>query len=50
MDVVSLIVGVTSTGEEEKETFMNAGLDYYYQKPLTVDVVRLLVEKFKDDA
>ncbi|XP_019240238.1 PREDICTED: two-component response regulator ARR22-like [Nicotiana attenuata] len=50
MDVVSLIVGVTSTGEEEKEAFMNAGLDYYYQKPLTVDVVRLLVEKFKDDA
>ncbi|KAK4734277.1 hypothetical protein R3W88_008538 [Solanum pinnatisectum] len=36
MHVCSLIVGMTSQEkEEEKESFMDAGLDYYYQKPLT---------------
>ncbi|KAK4734280.1 hypothetical protein R3W88_008541 [Solanum pinnatisectum] len=46
MHVDSLIVGMTSRKKEEEEkSFMNAGLDYYYQKPLTIDVVRDLVEK-----
>ncbi|XP_060181765.1 two-component response regulator 24-like [Lycium barbarum] len=50
MHVVSLIAGVTSLGEAEKKSFMDAGLDYYYQKPLTIDAVRYLVEKIKNDA
>ncbi|KAJ8552846.1 hypothetical protein K7X08_020239 [Anisodus acutangulus] len=50
MHVCSLIAGVTSLGEAEKKSFMDAGLDYYYQKPLAIDVVRNLVEKIKDDA
>ncbi|KAK4733930.1 hypothetical protein R3W88_008191 [Solanum pinnatisectum] len=51
MHVDRLIVGMTSRekGEEEK-SFMDVGLDYYYQKPLTIDVVRDLVEKIKENA
>ncbi|WMV20067.1 hypothetical protein MTR67_013452 [Solanum verrucosum] len=46
MHVDSLIVGMTSCEKEEEEkSFLNAGLDYYYQKPLTIDVVCNLVEK-----
>ncbi|KAH0663931.1 hypothetical protein KY290_030432 [Solanum tuberosum] len=46
MHVDSLIVGMTSRKtEEEEKSFMNTGLDYYYQKPLTIYVVRDLVEK-----
>ncbi|MCE5165662.1 hypothetical protein HAX54_011419 [Datura stramonium] len=47
MHVCSLIAGVTSLGDEENKSFIDAGLDYYYQKPLTVDAVRNLVDKIK---
>ncbi|KAG5616523.1 hypothetical protein H5410_016347 [Solanum commersonii] len=46
MHVDILIMGMTSRKKEEEEkSFMNAGLDYYYQKSITIDVVRDLVEK-----
>lgn len=42
----SFTVGMTSrVKEEEEKPFMNDVLDYYYQKPLTIDVVCDLVEK-----
>ncbi|KAH0689162.1 two-component response regulator ARR22-like [Solanum tuberosum] len=51
MHVDSLIVEMTSRKKEEEEkSFMDVGLDYYYQKPLTIDVVRDLVEKIKENA
>jgi len=46
MHVDSLIVEMTSRKKEEEEkSFMDVGLDYYYQKPLTIDVVHDLVVK-----
>jgi len=46
MHVDSLIVEMTSRKKEEEEkSFMDVGLDYYYQKPLTIDAVRDFVEK-----
>ncbi|KAK6793859.1 hypothetical protein RDI58_007312 [Solanum bulbocastanum] len=51
MPVDSLIVGITSREKEEEEkSFMDVGLDYYYQKPLTIDVVHDLVEKIKENS
>ncbi|KAG5615651.1 hypothetical protein H5410_015475 [Solanum commersonii] len=51
MHVDCLIVEMTSREKEEEEkSFMDVGLDYYYQKPLTIDVVRDLVEKIKENA
>ncbi|XP_059295047.1 two-component response regulator 24-like [Lycium barbarum] len=50
MHVRSVIAGLTFRGEEEMKPFMDAGLDYYYPKPLPFDVVRHLVEKIKEDA
>ncbi|KAK4734264.1 hypothetical protein R3W88_008525 [Solanum pinnatisectum] len=51
MHVCSLIVGMTSQEKEEgKKSFMDAGLDYYYQKPLINDEIRNLVEKIKGNA
>uniref|UniRef100_M1DE06 Extra response regulator n=1 Tax=Solanum tuberosum TaxID=4113 RepID=M1DE06_SOLTU len=51
MHVDSLIVGMTSREKEEEEKlFVDVGLDYYYQKPLTIDVVHDLVEKINGNA
>ncbi|KAK4361392.1 hypothetical protein RND71_020344 [Anisodus tanguticus] len=50
MQVYGLIVGVTFLGEEEMKPFMDAGLDYYYPMPLTIDAVHHLVEKIKENA
>ncbi|WMV19270.1 hypothetical protein MTR67_012655 [Solanum verrucosum] len=51
MHVGSLIVRMTShEREEEKKSFMDVGLDYYYQKPLTINAVRDLLEKIKGNA
>jgi len=51
MHVDSLIVEMTSRKKEEEEkSFMDVGLDYYYQKPLTIDVVHDLVEKINGNA
>ncbi|KAG5615917.1 hypothetical protein H5410_015741 [Solanum commersonii] len=44
MDFDILIMGMTSREKEEEEkSFVDAGFDYYYQKLLTIDVVRDLV-------
>ncbi|KAK4733998.1 hypothetical protein R3W88_008259 [Solanum pinnatisectum] len=49
--VDSLIVRMTSREKEEEEkSFLDAGIDYYYPKPLTIDVVRDLVEKINGNA
>lgn len=46
MHVDSLIVGLTyCQKEEEEKSFMNPDLAYYYQKSLTIDLVRDPVEK-----
>ncbi|WMV19578.1 hypothetical protein MTR67_012963, partial [Solanum verrucosum] len=51
MHVDSLIMGMTSREKEEEEkSFVDVGLDYYYQKPLTIDVVHDLVEKINGNA
>lgn len=46
MHVCSLIAGVTIVEkEEEKKSFMDAGLDYIYQNPLTSDALHNLIER-----
>lgn len=52
MHVCSLIAGVTvhEKEDDEKKSLIDAGLDCYYQKPITVEAVRHLVEKIKGNA
>ncbi|KAK6793895.1 hypothetical protein RDI58_007348 [Solanum bulbocastanum] len=52
MHVGNLIVRMNShEKEEEKKSFMDVGLDYYYyHKLLTINVVRDLLEKIKGNA
>ncbi|XP_022719780.1 two-component response regulator ARR22-like [Durio zibethinus] len=46
MGVNSLIVGVTSCGSpNEKQAFMEAGLDYCFEKPLTPDKITFLLQE-----
>lgn len=48
MGVSTMIVGLTSNdSEEEKQAFMEAGLDDFYAKPLTSAKVANLLEKLK---
>lgn len=45
MGVESMIVGVTSHGlDAEKQTFIGAGLDDCFAKPLTVQTVSSLLQ------
>lgn len=49
MGVNSMIVGVTSRGlDSEKEEFIGAGLNYFYKKPLTIDVIAFLLQELKN--
>ncbi|OMO50912.1 hypothetical protein COLO4_37866 [Corchorus olitorius] len=44
--VNSLIVGVTSRGSPyEKKAFMEAGLDFCFEKPLTAEKITFLLQK-----
>ena len=46
MGVNSLIVGVTSRGlPNENQAFMEAGLDYCFEKPLTSDMISFLLQE-----
>ncbi|XWS57789.1 hypothetical protein CRYUN_Cryun09bG0203400 [Craigia yunnanensis] len=46
MGVNSLIVGVTSRAlPYEKQAFMEAGLDYCFEKPLTFDKISFLLQE-----
>ncbi|XP_022745091.1 two-component response regulator ARR22-like [Durio zibethinus] len=46
MGVNSLIVGVTSRDSPyEKQAFMEAGLDYCFEKPLTADKINFLLQE-----
>ncbi|KAI3423373.1 Response regulatory domain-containing protein [Psidium guajava] len=48
MGVGSMIVGVTSHSmDTEKETFMAAGLDDCYGKPLSIKILRNILQKMK---
>ncbi|TYI69074.1 hypothetical protein E1A91_D08G129300v1 [Gossypium mustelinum] len=46
MGVTSMIVGVTSkNGPGEQQAFMEAGLDYCFEKPLTPEIISFLLEE-----
>jgi len=49
MGIRDMIVGVSSSsrGSENVQQFMEAGLDDYYTKPLTVDTVKAILDKIK---
>jgi len=48
MGIRDMIVGVSSShGAENVEAFMEAGLDDYYTKPLTVDTLKAILDKIK---
>ncbi|KAF8039274.1 hypothetical protein BT93_B1720 [Corymbia citriodora subsp. variegata] len=51
MGVSSMIVGVTSHSmDTEKDTFMAAGLDDCYEKPLSIKILKDILQKMKIDA
>ncbi|GMI76520.1 hypothetical protein HRI_001321300 [Hibiscus trionum] len=46
MGVTSMIVGVTSLDSpNEKQAFMEAGLDYFFTKPLTTDNISFILQE-----
>lgn len=49
MGIRDMIVGVSSSsrGAENVQQFMEAGLDEYYTKPLTVDTLKAILDKIK---
>lgn len=50
MGVSSMIVGVTSHSmDTEKGTFMAAGLDDCYGKPLSIQILKNILQKMKID-
>ncbi|KAK3441894.1 hypothetical protein EUGRSUZ_B02166 [Eucalyptus grandis] len=50
MGVDSMIVGVTSHSmDTEKDTFMAAGLDDCYGKPLSIEILKNILQKMKID-
>ncbi|OMP03544.1 hypothetical protein COLO4_10349 [Corchorus olitorius] len=48
--VNSLIVGVTSRGSpDEKKAFMEAGLDFFFEKPLSPENITFLLQKLNNN-
>ncbi|CAJ1898676.1 unnamed protein product [Sphenostylis stenocarpa] len=46
MGIRDMIVGVSSSrGAENVQQFMDAGLDHFYTKPLTVDMLKAIIDK-----
>ncbi|KAI4332303.1 hypothetical protein L6164_017225 [Bauhinia variegata] len=51
MGVKSLIVGVTSlAGVSERNRFMDSGLDQCFEKPLTHEMVEVMLRKLKKES
>jgi hypothetical protein len=50
MGVNSMIAGVTSrSSNSEKKAFMEAGLTHCYAKPLTVEIIKTLLQELNEN-